>query len=284
MDAATIVDLLVPAALGLIMFALGLGLSTADFARVATYPRAVAIGLATQMILLTAIAYVVARVFALPPVLATGLMLVAASPGGAAACLYSHLARGDVALNLTLAGLNSVLALVWLPFIVAWSMQTFFGAARPMPAPTHEVLRVIAIVGLPVLAGMVVRRLAPEWCRRAEQPTRWLAVAGLVVLVASVYAEISDAFLGYVVQAGPAAIAFNVVSLGLGYTVPRLAGLPRFQAKAIALEIGLHNAALAIYFGLSVLGDSAFAIVPVVYGVVMFATGAVFAAWLARKD
>jgi BASS family bile acid:Na+ symporter len=279
-----IADVFVPAALGMIMFALGLGLSTADFARVAAFPRAVVIGLATQMVLLTAVAYVVARAFALPPALATGLMLLAASPGGAAACIYSHLARGDVALNLTLTALNSALSLVWLPVIVNWSMLTFFGSARPVPPPTQEVLQVVAVVALPVLAGMTARRLAPEFCRRAEQPTRWLAVAGLIVLVTCVFLQVADGFLGYVALAGPAVATFNVVSLALGYAVPRLAGLPRSQAKAIALEIGLHNAALAIFVGLSVLRDSAFAIVPVVYGVLMFATGGVFAAWLARKD
>jgi BASS family bile acid:Na+ symporter len=284
LDVPMIADVFVPAALGMIMFALGLGLTTADFARVAAYPRAVVIGLATQMVLLTAVAYVVARAFALPPALATGLMVLAASPGGAAACLYSHLARGDVALNLTLTALNSVLALVWLPVIVNWSLVTFFGAGQAVPPPTREVLQVVGIVALPVLAGMGVRRLAPEFCRRAEQPTRWLAIAGLVALVASVFVKVGGAFFGFVAQAGPAVAVFNLVSLALGYAVPRFAGVPRSQAKAIALEIGLHNAALAIFVGLSVLHDSAFAIVPVVYGVLMFATGGLFAAWLARKD
>lgn len=280
-----IIGVLVPLALGMIMFALGLGLTTADFARVVTYPKAVLVGLGTQMLLLTAVAYVVARAFQLSPPLATGLMIVAASPGGAAACLYSHLARGDVALNITLTALNSVLALAWLPIVVTWSIAHFYGAERLIPPPLHEVVRVGLIIVLPVLAGMTVRRLAPEFCRRAEVPTRIMAVLVLVGLVATVFARVGAAtFMDYVVQAGPAVLAFNVASLGLGYMMPRLAGLSRHQAKAIALEIGLHNAALAIFVALTVLRDNEITVTPVVYGVLMFATGGLFSLWLARSE
>jgi BASS family bile acid:Na+ symporter len=211
-------------------------------------------------------------------------MLIAASPGGAAACLYSHLARGDVALNLTLTALNSVLALAWLPLVVTWSLAHFFGAQRVVPPPTHEIVRVASIIVMPVLAGMTVQRFAPEFCRRAEQPTRWLAVLGLASLIATVFAKVGASFLDYAAQAGPAVLTFNLASLALGYVVPRVAGLSRHQAKAIALEAGLHNGALAIYLALSVLRDGAITVTPVVYGVLMFVTGGLFAAWLARRD
>jgi BASS family bile acid:Na+ symporter len=280
-----IIGVLVPLALGTIMFALGLGLTTADFARVVTYPKAVLVGLGTQMLLLTAVAYVVARAFQLSPPLATGLMIIAASPGGAAASLYSHLARGDVALNITLTALNSALALVWLPVVVSWSVAHFYGAEHLIPPPLHEVVRVGTIIVLPVLAGMTVRRLAPEFCRRAEAPTRIMAVLVLVGLVATVFAKVGVAtFMGYVVQAGPAVLAFNVASLGLGYLLPRLAGLSRHQSKAIALEIGLHNGALAIFVALTVMRSNEMSVTPVVYGVLMFATGGLFSLWLARSE
>lgn len=278
-----ITGVFVPLALGMIMFALGLGLTTADFARVVTYPKAVLVGLGTQMLLLTALAYVVARAFHLSPPLAIGLMIIAASPGGAAACLYSHLARGDVALNITLTALNSLLALVWLPVVVTWSIAHFYGAERLVTPPFHEVMQVGSIIVLPVLAGMTVRRFAPEFCRRAEAPTRIVAVLGLVALVATVFVRVgASTFMDYVVQAGPAVLAFNVASLGLGYAMPRLVGLSRHQSKAIALEIGLHNGALAIFVGLTVLRNNEITVTPVVYGVLMFATGGLFSMWLAR--
>lgn len=284
MEASLVLDVLLPPALATIMFALGLGLAPDDFTRVARYPRAVIIGLSTQMLLLTAVAYLVARAFELSPPLATGLMLLAATPGGAAASLYSHLARGDVALNLTLTALNSLLALGWLPVVVGWSLSAFYGADRPVPPPAHEVLKVATIVVVPVMAGMLLRCRAPRLCRRAEQPTRWLAVAVLATMVAAILVEVGPTFRTFFAEAGPAVLAFNLASLALGYLVPRLAGLPRYQSKAIALEIGLHNGALAIFVALSVLKDSAIAVAPVIYGVLMFATGGLFAAWLARRD
>jgi len=104
-------------------------------------------------------------------------------------------------------------------------------------------------------------------------------------LVARVLARVGPAtFLAYVVQAGPAALAFNVASLGLGYLMPRLAGLSRHQSKAIALEIGLHNAALAIFIALTVMRNNEMTVAPVVYGVLMFATGGLFSLWLARSE
>src|SRR5690606_28838865 len=109
MQAAYLTTVIMPFALGIIMLGLGLSLTVADFKRVVKYPKAVLIGLFCQMILLPIICFFVARMFALPPALAVGLMLLAASPGGAMANLYSHLAKGDVALNVTLTAVNSLL-------------------------------------------------------------------------------------------------------------------------------------------------------------------------------
>src|SRR5262245_43107746 len=105
------------------MLGLGLSLSLADFRRVIVYPRAVIVGLLCQTLLLPAICYAVARGFGLAPELAVGLMLLSASPGGATANLYSHLARGDVALNITLTATNSVLSIFTLPLIVGISIR-----------------------------------------------------------------------------------------------------------------------------------------------------------------
>ena len=101
MQASLLTNLLLPLALGVIMLGLGMGLTLDDFRRVGRYPRAVITGLALQIVLLPAAAFALARAFGLPPELAVGLMLLAASPGGATANIYSHLARGDVALNIT---------------------------------------------------------------------------------------------------------------------------------------------------------------------------------------
>jgi len=140
MQDSIIFDLLLPMALGVIMLGLGLSLTVADFQRVLRYPRAVLFGLALQTLVLPWAAFGIAIVLDLPPELAVGLMLLAASPGGATANLYSHLARGDVALNITLTATNSLLCLVSLPLIVGWSLGFFMDADTYVPPPFRKII------------------------------------------------------------------------------------------------------------------------------------------------
>src|SRR5258705_8378337 len=135
-----IATVLLPVALGVIMLGLGLTLTIADFTRVAERPRAVLVGLFCQMLVLPAACFGIATAFALPGPLAVGLMLLAASPGGASANLFSHLARGDVALNITLTAINSVLSLFTLPFIVNLALERFMGESTVLPLQFGKVI------------------------------------------------------------------------------------------------------------------------------------------------
>src|SRR5690606_5095619 len=132
------------------MFGLGLGLAPDDFRRVARYPRAVLVGLFLQRGVLSWVAVGLALLFRLPPELAVGLMLLAASPGGATANIYSHLARGDVALNIPLTAINSLLCLLTLPVILNLSLEYFMGAGQYVPPPVAKVVEVAGIILLPV--------------------------------------------------------------------------------------------------------------------------------------
>ena len=118
METSILTTLLLPLAIAIIMMGLGLSLTIEDFKRVVVYPKAILIGIVCQMLVLPVICFFIAITFKLPPELAVGLILLSAAPGGATANLYSHLAKGDVALNVSLTAVNSVLALFTLPFIV----------------------------------------------------------------------------------------------------------------------------------------------------------------------
>jgi BASS family bile acid:Na+ symporter len=146
MEQNVITAVMLPIALGVIMLGLGLSLSIADFKRVIVYPKAVAIGLTCQMLILPAACLGIAHAFDLGPALAVGLMLLAASPGGATANLFSHLAKGDVALNITLTAVNSVLSLITLPLIVNYSLEHFLGEGRAIPLQAGKVTQVVTIV------------------------------------------------------------------------------------------------------------------------------------------
>ena len=284
MQAGLLTNLLLPLALGIIMLGLGLGLTGEDFRRVARYPRAVLIGLGLQTLLLPWVAFALALGFGLSPELAVGLMLLAASPGGATANIYSHLARGDVALNITLTAINSLLCLLTLPLILNLSLEHFLGAGQYVPPPTMKVVEVAVIIVLPVLLGMLVRAKAPAFAARAEKPFRLLSVLVLALLIVAALGKEWHTLAASLAAVGLACLLFNLASMAVGYAAPLALRLPRRQATAIAMEIGIHNGTLAIFIALNVLGNATMSIPAAVYSLLMFVTAAVFAAWVARGN
>ena len=285
MQSSVLTVVFLPISLGVIMLGLGLSLKVADFQRVVRYPKAVLVGLACQMVLLPAVCFGIARAFALPPELAVGLMLLAASPGGATANLFSHLARGDVALNITLTAVNSVLSLLTLPLIIQFSLEAFLGGGKTIPLQLDKVLQVFAIVLVPVALGMVVHARAPKVAARLNSPVRIMsAVLLLVVVLATVLKERAH-LVEYLQLVGLPALAFNLASLAVGYLVPLLARLPEKQAVAIGMEIGIHNGTLAIAIASSplLLNNSTMAVPPAIYSLVMFFTAAAFGAVVSRR-
>src|SRR5690606_6032853 len=165
-----------PVALGIIMLGLGLSLTLADFARVLKQPKAVVVALLCQLLLLPAVCFGLVLLFQLPPVLAVGMMMLAASPGGTTANLYSHLFRGDVALNISLTAVNSVIAVIALPVIPNSAIGYFRPFDDPLGLQWSKTVEVFAIVLLPVAAGMLIRRLWPGFARGMDRPVRIASV------------------------------------------------------------------------------------------------------------
>jgi BASS family bile acid:Na+ symporter len=283
MEASAITNILLPLALCVIMLGLGLSLTLDDFRRVAVYPRAVVAGLLLQMFVLTAAAFACATVFGLAPELAVGLMLLAASPGGATANIFSHLARGDVALNITLTAINSALSLIWLPFVVNWSLDHFLGKGEYIPPPVGKIVEVAAVIVLPVVIGMLLRGRAPAIAARKERPIRIFAVVFLALRVAGAIGENWKILVPALVAVGLACLAFNVISLAVGYAAPLVLRLPQRQAIGIAMEIGIHNGALAIYIALNVLKLPQTSFAPAIYSLIMFVTAAIFVFLVTRR-
>lgn len=278
MQSSVLTAVFLPVALGIIMLGLGLSLTLADFKRVVVYPKAVVVGLVCQMLVLPFVCYGLAVGFGLPAELAVGLMLLAASPGGATANLFSHLAKGDVALNITLTAVNSLLSLLTLPLIVNLSLAAFMGEGKAIPLQFDKVLQVFALVLIPVSIGMTVRAKKPALADRLDRPVRIISAVFLILVIAATIlkerATIVDAFKAV----GLAALAFNLASMAVGYFIPRLLRLERRQAIAIGMEIGIHNGTLAIAIasGPTLLNNSTMAIPPAIYSLIMFFTAAAF--------
>lgn len=275
--------LFLPLALAVVMAGLGLHLTPADFRRVLAMPRAVLVALAVQSLLLPPIAFGLAHLAGLPGELGLGLVLLAASPGGVTANLFSHIARGDVALNISLTAINSVLALVTLPLWTALALSVFLGDQASVPPPIGKVVEVALLVVVPVALGMALRAWRPALANAAEKPVRLLSSLLLGLLIAAAFISEWDTVREFLPVVGAACVAFNVASLMSGYLAARAARLAEPQAIAIGFEIGIHNGTLAIFIAIEVLQRTQATIAPAVYSLSMYLTGALFAAWLLHK-
>ncbi len=285
MNSSTATTVFLPIALGIIMFGLGLSLTVADFTRVVRYPKATIVALGCQIVVLPAVCLGLVLLFDLPPTLAVGMMLLAASPGGTTANLFSHLARGDVALNITLTAINSVLAVVTLPLVVNLALAGFLDGDAAIGLQPAKMLQVFAIVLVPVAIGMVVRNKAEAFTERMRGPVKIASIVVLVGVIAVAVFQERDNVLGYVRDVGLVALLLCVASLTIGYFVPRAARIEKRQAIASAFEIGVHNSTLAITIALSpaLLDSTEMAIPAAVYGILMFVPAGVLAYLFARE-
>ena len=253
-----------------VMLALGLTLTVDDFKRAATLRRPLAVALICQAVLLPALCFVIAEALHLSPTLAVGLMLMAATPGGTMASILSHLFNGDLALNVTLTAVNAVLSIFALPVILAFSMAWFIGGGRYIPLQVDKFFGIFGLVLIPTAIGIAIRHRFPELARRLQKPVRIFAAVLLVVVVGASIAGGRATLWNNLGVLSAAVVSFCLISLTVGYLVPRLMHLAPRQATAVSFEIGLHNAVLAIGVALSpqLLNNAEMAIPAGVYGAI----------------
>lgn len=277
-----------PLALAIIMFGLGLSLTVADFVRVGRYPKAALLALGCQILLVPLVCFGLVVLFDLEPLLAVGMMLLAASPGGTTANLFSHLARGDVAMNVSLTAINSALSVLTIPIVVNLSVRYFVGESSELALPPMEVLQVIAIVLVPVAIGMLVRAKFTDFAHRMDKPVKIGSAVVLAGVIAVALTEAWDFFIDNLLVIGSVSLLLCVLSMLIGYWVPRLAGVEWRQSVAATMEVGVHNATLAIVIALELMGSAAIGVAPGIYGVLMFVPAGIaayaFAASRSRSD
>lgn len=216
-----IITILLPLALAVIMMGLGLELTLKDFARISRHPKAVLIALCCQLILLVGIAFALCKLFALPPLLSVGLMLLADSPGGSTANLFSYLFKGDLALNITLTAINSVIAAITLPLIVNFSIVHFMQDSQQIGLQFSKILQVFSIILIPVGIGMLIRHYTPSITAKLNKPLRIFAVTFLVLIIIAAIVKERANISEYLTQIGLATALFCMLSLSIGYLVPR---------------------------------------------------------------
>jgi len=282
MNDSALITVGLPVALAIIMFGLGLSLTVDDFRRVARTPKAVAVALVLQVLVLPVVAFALVTAFDLDPLLAVGVMLLAASPGGTTANLFSHLFHGDVALNITLTAINSVLAAITIPLITNLAID-HFDADGELGLQTGKVLQVIAIVLVPVAVGMAVRHRSESFAARADRPVRVFSIAVLVAVSVGALLGERKNLADYAEQVGLVTGLFCLVSLSAGYLGAKLLRLAEPQAIASSMEVGIHNTTVALTIALSVLDSTEVAIPSAVYSVLMYVLATAFGVLVTRR-
>lgn len=282
MDSPLLTALLLPAAIAVIMFSLGLELSGADFRRVLSAPRGVAIGMLNLALISPLLAFAVAEAFNLEPELAVGLVLLGASPGGMMANMLTHLARGDTALSVTMTAISSVAAVITVPLFLGLATSRFDAAETGDPSMLGIVARVFAITIVPVAIGMELRRHRPGWVAVAYPRIRFASLALFVLVVLGAIVSEHDTVGENLAAVAAAAFALNVAAMTISFAISRAARLGDRQSTAISLELGIHNSALAIAVG-GTLSDEV-AIPAAVYATFMLFTGGGFAWAMSRRN
>ena len=268
-----LITVFLPIALAIIMAGLGLELTINDFKRVRQHPKAVFIALFCQLVILVSIAFIICKVLALPPMLAVGLMLLSASPGGPTANLFSYLYKGDIALHITLTAI-----------IVNFAIQHFMENGQTVVLQFSKIIQVFLIILVPVGIGMLVRHFAPHTAEKLNKTVRIFAIVFLVSIIILAIARDYQNLMTYIGQIGLATLLFCVCSLMVGYFVPRLLGVNSFQAKACAFEIGIHNSTLAMTIAFTVMESSMAAMPAAVYSLFMYIVAAIFGTLLNRLE
>ena len=272
-----ITDIFLPLALAFIMFALGLGLTGADFLRVLKQPKDFLVGAISQIILLPIIAFILIKIWPISPELAIGVMIIAAAPGGVTSNILTSFAKGDVALSVSLTAIISLLSVITVPFIIITSLNLLdLNNVSKNISLTNMALSMFLIVTLPVILGMIIKKILSNFALSFEPIAKKISIfLFILVLIGAILAERNNV-IAYFAQAGLITLVLNVVMMIVAFYVAQLLGSGVAQKKCIAIECGLQNGTLAIFVATTLFGGGVYLIPAATYSLIMFATSLIF--------
>ena len=266
----------IPVCLFLIMMGMGLTLITNDFKRVLKYPKAVGIGLTNQLILLPIIGFALANIMPLRPEYAVGVMLLVLCPGGTTSNLFTYLAKGDVALSVTMTAIASVITVFTIPIVLSFSLIYFMGSGSEFELPVVKtVLTLVVLTIVPISIGMLIKRYAPKVADRSQVYVSRFGVIFLTFLVLFLGYVQRDIIVDAFIATGPVSVLLNVSTMALGYYSSKWFGLNLAQRTSVTLEVGLQNSTLSIFMALTLLSNYDMSMMPAIYTLVMFLTAGI---------
>lgn len=283
-----IIKVLLPLILAFIMFSLGLGLKGSDFSRVLKFPTAFCAGLLNQVILLPLVALGLAMAFGLEPIFAVGLMILAMCPGGVTSNMLAKLAGGNAPLSISLTAITSLLSIITVPLLVAFSVNYFMGEDALAVNITKLGVTMFLITALPVAIGMLLTAKSPQLVEKIAPGISRAAVGLFVLIIIAALAKNWGVFYSNLAILGPVAIILNLLMLGLGLVTAKLMRLGNKDATTISIESGVQNGTLAIAVGAIVAGVEGEALPPstvpaAVYSITMYLVCLPFVFWRRRS-
>lgn len=274
MQESIFTTLILPIALALIMLGMGLSLKKEDFQRIAKQPKAVSVGLLSQLLLLPIIGFAITQVVAMPPAIAVGLMIIAISPGGVSSNMITYLAGGDVALSVTLTVCSSIVTIFTIPIFANLALNHFLGQSAAIALPIGSTMgQIFLITIIPTVIGMYIQHQFPELAQRLEKVTGRLAIAFLALIILILLIREWSRLPEFILQAGLAVILLNILSMASGFMISKLLKLSTPQQITVAIEVGIQNGTLAIAITAGMLNNQDMAIPAAIYSLFMYISG-----------
>lgn len=261
-----------------------LSLVTDDFKRVLKYPKAVAIGLTNQLLLLPIIGFGLANIMPLEPEYAVGVMLLVLCPGGTTSNMFSHLAKGDVALSVTMTAVASLITVFTIPVVLNYSLIHFMGQGNEFQLPILTTMfSLMKLTIVPIVIGMMIRRYAPKIAESTQVHVSRFGILFLTLLIIFLTYIQQDIVIPALIAAGPVSIILNISTMLLGYYSSKLFGLNLAQRTSITIEVGLQNSTLSMFMALTLLANYKMSFTPAIYTLTMLFTAGILAGMLNSK-
>ena len=278
MENSILTAVILPVSLAVIMLGMGLTLVLENFKRIVQFPKAAFIGLTNQLVVLPLVGFVLAIVFNLPSEMAVGLMIIAACPGGPTSNLISHVAKGDIALSISLTAVTSILTVFTIPILLSFALSYFSGTSdAQIQLPILDtIIQIMGITVVPVTIGMLINRNFPNFAKKMESPMRIASTVIFVAVLLGIILANKQHIISYIKSVGLVALALNLSTMALGYYSSKLFNLNLKQSISITIESGIQNGTLAIVIATSILQQTSMSIPAAVYSLLMFLTSGVF--------
>ena len=232
----------------MLMFLLGIDMSKNAFADIAHNPKAVLLGLIGQLIILPVLAFSIAWLLNLPPVYFMGLVLVSCCPGGSSSNVFSMLAKGDVALSVTLTALSSIITLFTLPVIMEFvtaAVSDISGVTIELPVGKLLVQNIVLLF-VPLIAGTMFKHFCPEAAAKVRNVLGKMAFPALMILAALFFMQYKKEIADNFASLGLSAALLIVVAMACSSCISRIGRFNDAVRRTIVIEVGMQNAAQAI--------------------------------------